>query len=381
MKLLVIHNKYKTLGGEDVAVEKEAKFLKNHFDVQELYFSNSEVNILNIFTSLVFNRNLKNMTQIKKTINSFKPDYVYIHNTWFNIPLNIFKFLTRENIGIILKLHNFRYDCTRTYSLKKHLNGKKFCHACGLTEKKFKFFNKYFDNSTIKSFFIIKYGKKYFKILRENKIKLFVLTKFHKNYLVNLGFNSENIFIFPNHIDAGSDKEQITEEKFLVYAGRISKEKGIDDLIRSFKAADTKNLKFKIIGIGPELKRLNAKYSDNQIQFYGLLSNEETLKEISNSVAVVTATKLFEGQPMLLCEASTLGIPSIFPESGGIAEFFPIDYELSFEQFNYQELTKKIELLDDEGFLSTIGNQNKRYINEYLNEEKLLNILQRVLNG
>ena len=96
MKILVIHNKYKTLGGEDVAVEKEAKFLKNHFDVEELYFSNSEPNILNIFTSLVLNRNFKNMAQIKRTINSFKPDYVYVHNTWFNIPLNIFKFLTKK---------------------------------------------------------------------------------------------------------------------------------------------------------------------------------------------------------------------------------------------------------------------------------------------
>tara|TARA_A100000164_G_scaffold356925_1_gene367025 strand:- start:413 stop:1558 length:1146 start_codon:yes stop_codon:yes gene_type:complete len=381
MKILVIHNKYKTLGGEDVAVEKEAKFLKNHFDVEELYFSNSEPNILNIFTSLVLNRNFKNMAQIKRTINSFKPDYVYVHNTWFNIPLNIFKFLTKKNIRIILKLHNFRYDCTRTYSLKKHLNGKTFCHACGLRGGKFKFFNKYFDNSTVKSFFIIKYGKKYFRILRESKIKLFVLTKFHKNYLIDLGFNSEDISIFPNHIDSDIKNEVKINEKFLVYAGRISKEKGIDDLISSFKTANTKNLKFKIIGIGPELKRLKNKYGDKQIQFYGPLSNEETLKEIGSSIAVVTATKLFEGQPMLLCEASTLGIPSIFPQSGGISEFFPANYELSFEQFNYEELIRKIEFLDNEEFISNVGNQNKKYIKEYLNEEKLLNILQSVFNG
>ena len=84
---------------------------------------------------------------------------------------------------------------------------------------------------------------------------------------------------------------------------------------------------------------------------------------------------------MLLCEASTLGIPSIFPESGGISEFFPENYELSFEQFNYEELTRKIEFLDDEDFISNVGNQNKKYIKEYLNEEKLLDILQSVFNG
>ena len=84
---------------------------------------------------------------------------------------------------------------------------------------------------------------------------------------------------------------------------------------------------------------------------------------------------------MLLCEASTLGIPSIFPQSGGISEFFPENYELSFEQFNYEELTRKIEFLNDEDFISNVGNQNKKYIKEYLHEEKLLNILQSVFNG
>ena len=122
MKILVIHNKYKTLGGEDVAVEKEARFLKNHFDVEELYFSNSEANILNIFTSLVLNRNVKNMAQIKRTINSFNPDYVYIHNTWFNIPLNIFKFLKKENIGIILKLHKTTLDYAEAFYRNKKIN-------------------------------------------------------------------------------------------------------------------------------------------------------------------------------------------------------------------------------------------------------------------
>ena len=34
-------------------------------------------------------------------------------------------------------------------------------------------------------------------------------------------------------------------------------------------------------------------------------------------------------------EASLLGIPSIFPDTGGIKEFFPKEYELKFEQFNY----------------------------------------------
>ena len=105
------------------------------------------------------------------------------------------------------------------------------------------------------------------------------------------------------------------------------------------------------------------------------------LKIIKKSKAVVTATKLLEGQPMLLCEASSLGVPSIFPRSGGIAEFFPKDYELSFEQFNYEDLKTKIKMIENPKILGVEGKKSKEYIKNYLDKEKLLKKFREVLNG
>ena len=56
---------------------------------------------------------------------------------------------------------------------------------------------------------------------------------------------------------------------------------------------------------------------------------------------------MYEGQPRLLCEASSLGIPSIFPNFGGMNEFFPPEYELSFEQYNHEDLNEKLLLLNN----------------------------------
>ena len=37
-KVLVIHNQYREIGGEDIAVQNEVQFLKKYFEVDELYF-------------------------------------------------------------------------------------------------------------------------------------------------------------------------------------------------------------------------------------------------------------------------------------------------------------------------------------------------------
>ena len=125
----------------------------------------------------------------------------------------------------------------------------------------------------------------------------------------------------------------------------------------------------KIIGEGPYLKTLKNRYSDKSVQFLGSIKNEKVYDIIKNSKAVVTATKLYEGQPTLLCEASLQGIPSIFPNTGGISEFFPKEYNFSFEQFNYIDLENKILLMSKSDFNENIGIENQSYLKELLDKK------------
>ena len=137
----------------------------------------------------------------------------------------------------------------------------------------------------------------------------------------------------------------------------------------------------KIIGNGPQLQNLvDLHKSDKNIIFYGSLSNQETMKIISKANCIVTATKLWEGQPTLLCEASFFGKPSIFPNTGGISEFFPKNYKFSFKQFDYSDLFEKLNLLDQKSFLLENGKKNKEFIDSYLDEKKLINSFEKYLN-
>ena len=123
------------------------------------------------------------------------------------------------------------------------------------------------------------------------------------------------------------------------------------------------------------LEELKNRFRSQKISFLGEKPNEEVLKIIGKSKGVVTATKLFEGQPTLLCEASSAGIVSIFPDTGGSKEFFPNSYKYSFEQGNYKDLSKKIEMLDKDIEIKEQGIENKLFLNNLMKENNLIEFL------
>ncbi len=378
-KILLIHNRYQNIGGEDIAVNNELKMLNNHYVVETIYFDNNVMNPIFQILSFLRNRNTESEKILRNKIDSFNPDIVYIHNTWFKASLGIFKVLKNYNVKVALKLHNFRYFCTKSFLIKRHISPNNVCSACGLDRNKYKFFNKYFEDSYIKSIIVNHYGKSYFKLLKNFDMEIFVLTNFHKNFLEKLT-NNKNIHLFPNYLDINSN-EAAEKKNYIVYSGRISKEKGLEELIDSFLNSELSNLSLKILGNGPLLNYLKNKYPQSNVEFLGEVDNTQSLEIIKNSTAVVTATKLYEGQPTLLCEASLMSVPSIFPKTGGIEEFFPKNYELSFEQFNYDDLLKKLNLLKDQQFLKTIGEKNNKFVSNVLSKENLLNTFEEVIHG
>ena len=104
-----------------------------------------------------------------------------------------------------------------------------------------------------------------------------------------------------------------------------------------------------------------------------------TLDLIKKSRGVITATRMYEGQPRLLCEASINGIPSLFPDFGGMGEFFPKDYILKFEQFNYEDLSNKMGLFESLPNLESVSFEINEYTKDQLSEEILKKSLDKIL--
>jgi len=382
-KLLIINTKYRNFGGEDSNIQDEINLLSKKFKIDFLQYDNNErISVFDIF-SFFPSGNYKSNKKLKEHIKVFSPDYAYVHNLWFKGNTGIFKILKANNIKTFHKIHNYRLSCSTTFSLRKHLNGKTQCDGCNLHRKNFKIFNKYFATSYIKSLFLIIFSKKSIKMIKKYKINLLVLNNFHKNYLINFGLDPHQIKVFYNPINFKSIKyrDYDPQSNYILYGGVVSKEKGILELIQAWNEAKVKNLVLKIAGTSNDLIIEEIGIQNKSIQVLGHVPHNELLELMQNARAVVTATKLLEGQPRLLCEASSLGIPSIYPSFGGMDEYFPENYPLSFEQYNYKNLVQKIKKLEDSELLAKKSIEVQSFIEEALNIEKLLDKFDNITDS
>ena len=72
-RILVLHNQYQNIGGEDIAVENEIAFLKKFFDVDTLFFNNKIKNVFDL-KFLLFSNNKDSNLILRKKLKNLIPN-------------------------------------------------------------------------------------------------------------------------------------------------------------------------------------------------------------------------------------------------------------------------------------------------------------------
>ena len=122
----------------------------------------------------------------------------------------------------------------------------------------------------------------------------------------------------------------------IVYAGRLSKEKGIEFLLSSIDTS--MNIELNIYGNG-ELKEYVTQNTNEKVLYHGFSTNiKETLLEAN--LLIIPSQR--EGLPMIALEACALGLPTLSTRVGGLPKLLENDkYLMEFENAN--ELNEKIK--------------------------------------
>lgn len=147
--------------------------------------------------------------------------------------------------------------------------------------------------------------------------------------------NNSRVFVISNAVDIEEiedlcssnngelDIHKKDNEKLAVYAGRLSKEKGLFYFTGAAKIllSNRKDIKFVILGDGSERKKLQKIIKDNQLsEFVHLLGFRNNIYRYFKSMDFLVLPSITEGMPLVILEAFALGKPVIATNVGGIPE-------------------------------------------------------------
>ena len=308
MKILQIDAYHHILGGAEKVMFNTAELLKEHGH-EVIFFSlkwneNFESEYSSYFASSRESRKgllkpLKNVTsyfyhteaakKIEQLIEAEHPDVAQIHLMWGNVSPSVLD---------VLKKHKFwkcitNKCCKDSYLLSIMMTAEiyfrnKVLHA---PEK--------IDGFLFVSNFAKKKHEPYMSFLKNRKTVV--------------------LYNFSDAIDVEANTS--LEEKYFLYFGRLSKEKGVNTLLNAFK--DLKDIKLKIVGTGSEEDDLKRFVSENNIQnvkFLGYKSGDELKNLVKNAYFIIVPSEWYENNPMTIIEAYSASTPVIGARIGGIPE-------------------------------------------------------------
>ena len=381
MKILFVHNSYQLHGGEDVVVEQELELLRQHHDVEILYFQNQGgwKGAVQFLCSIW---NIGAARTVNKMIKEFQPDVVHIHNWHFALGPLVFRMINKMGIPIVHTLHNYRLLCPSGILFYQ---GQLFTDSLRQSFPWSAIKNKVYRSSVIQTFwlaFIVWFHK---KIGTWQKIDLFLcLTSFAVKLFKqsNFGISREQFSVKPNFVEDSDFSYK--KDNYFIFVGRLSKEKGINLLLEAFIINGEQ---LKIIGEGPELNKVidTASKYDN-ISYLGFQNKAFIIEKLKKAKALIFTSICYEGMPMTILESFSTGTAVIGPNIGGSNEIIKHgENGLIYQVGNIEDLNSKISFLNTDESLQnklSIGARSSYELNYSpdKNYKMLMDIYKTVIN-
>jgi glycosyltransferase involved in cell wall biosynthesis len=257
--------------------------------------------------------------KIKGLLDNFKPDLVHIHNIYHQLSPEILFEIKKRKIPVIMTVHDYKL-VSPNYNL--YLNAEAY-NRC----KNHKYYeclaDKCVKDSYLASFIAMLEAYWHGKILKtyEKNVDLYIApSNFVKNILIERGINARKIIILPhfinkeNQINNPPPAGNGASNRYGFYFGRISREKGVSDLIDVFK--DIKEIKLYLAGGLESFKLPESK----NIKHLGYLDQDELNHYIGNALFIISGSNLPETFGLVALEAIGKGKPFLGYKTGAFSE-------------------------------------------------------------
>ena len=320
---------------------------------------------------IIYSREAKK--KIMQVIDDFKPDIVHMNNINFQLTPSIIYGIKKKGVKLVQTVHDYQMICPNhlLYNFDKNTPCEKCVKGSHINCIK----NKCIHNSTVKSILGVIEAKLYSLLKTYKKVDLFVCpSNFLENKLLSAkGYYKGKTKTIHNFIDkekfSNTDRK---EDSYIVFIGRLSKEKGIEYIAKTAKLLG--EYTFVIAGSGPDEGMLKG--IDN-IKLAGFVTGNDLTELMGNAKLLLLPSVCYENCPLSILEAHSMGVPVVTMNSGGMAELVKdgVTGTLVNEPTPECIALKIKETIENEDYYKTIRENCKKERDNILSVESYCDIL------
>jgi glycosyltransferase involved in cell wall biosynthesis len=318
MRIAVVHNRYRLPGGEDAVVERELELLAT-FGHEPRLFSMDNTSIgregLGLAARTIWSRPAA--AALDRFLEESPYDLLHVHNTFPLISPSVYSVAGRKKLPVVQTLHNFRLLCpsatffrdgrTCTDCLGRFIPWPAVRHAC------------YRDDLRATAVVAAMLTAHRARGTWSQDIDAYVaLTGFARRMFAAGGIPEERIHVRPNFVPEpdGRCAEMRSDQGGAVFVGRLSEEKGVRLLLEAWRDVP---VPLSILGDGPLGDELRSA-APSHVEFLGHVSHSRVLETLSRAAFAVVPSTCFEGFPMAVLDAFSLGVPVLAAGLGSLEE-------------------------------------------------------------
>ena len=243
-------------------------------------------------------------------------DLAHLQNIHFHLTPSILYPLRKRNIPVIWTQHDYVVLCPAAH----FLSHGKVCEACKNTRYYEAVWRKCQRGSLAASFLTAAASTVHRLLDVYRMVDRFVTpSRFMRDKFIEFGFPESQVVHVPNFIDFARIEPSPRERGYLLYVGRLSREKGIETLLRT--VAGFPDLELRVAGDGPNADELKKEYGGlEHVHFLGWQDPEPLAALYAEAMGVVLPSECYENFPMVILEAYAHAKPVVASRLGALPE-------------------------------------------------------------
>jgi len=387
MRVLLAHNFYRsgTPGGEDNAYRQERALLEdNGVGVVTFERSNDDVSRTNpiemLRTAVTMSWSRQVYRELSSLLREARPDIAHFHNTFPLISPSAYAACHDAGVPVVQTLHNYRFVCAAATLYRDGFTCEKCLGRSPWPGVLHRCYRGSSAGSTAVAWMLDSNRDRgtYLRLVD----RYIALTNFAAGKFVEGGLPAERIVVKPNFVVTDRQPGQ-GGGGYVVYAGRLSIEKGVMTLLEGWRQLP--DVKLVIVGEGPlrgEMERFVVQHG-LPVEFLGLQPRERVIDIIASADLEVVTSEWYEGFPLVIVEAYAVGTPVVCSRIGSLVEIVP-DGETGFmyEQGNASALARTVRsALGDPVRLKEMRARARRRYVTHFTPERNFSMLTEIYQG